>query len=136
MRSFLAFLLVAMAASWAFPSLAATAMGAGGGGLPWEEPLTSIRDSLSGPVATAIGMMGFVIAGAVLVFGGDLSGFVRTVLMLVLALSVLLGANRLLGTFSGSGALIDKSKLPHAAMPAPAKAPVLAPTTRGRAEWN
>ena len=114
MRHFATFLLLAMAILVAFPSLAATAAAAGGSGLPWEAPLDSIRDSLSGPVATAIGMMGFVIAGAVLVFGGDLSGFVRTVLMLVLALSVLLGANKLLGTFSGSGALIDKAKLPHA----------------------
>ena len=113
MRIFSYLFLVYAVFLMAFPAMAASLPG-GGGGLPWETPLTEIKDSLSGPVATAIGMMGFVIAGAVLVFGGDLSGFVRTIIMLVLAVSVLLGANSLLSRFSGSGALIDASRIPHA----------------------
>ena len=48
---------------------AAKASSAGGGGLPWEGPLKKIADSLTGPVALAISLIAFVVAGGTLVFG-------------------------------------------------------------------
>ena len=127
MRQFSWLILLALACLMTVPALASALPGGGGGSLPWETPLTEIKDSLTGPVATAIGMMGFVIAGATLVFGGDLSGFARTVLMLILAVSVLLGAGALLGRFSGSGALInDAPPLLHSS----------AASLRGRGSWS
>lgn len=46
-----------------------------GGSLPYESWLTSLQNSVTGPVAFAISIIGIVIAGGVLIFGGDLNGF-------------------------------------------------------------
>ena len=49
-----------------------------GGSLPYESWLTNLRNSVTGPVAFALSIIGIVIAGGVLIFGGDLNGFFRT----------------------------------------------------------
>lgn len=77
-------------------------------GLPWEEPLTKLRNSLTGPVALAIALIGIVIAGGMLIFGGELGEFARRVIMLVLVLALLVMANNVLSGFYGSsGAVIQ-----------------------------
>ena len=43
---------------------------AGGQALPWEQPLTRLQQSLSGPVAGAIAIIALVAIGVTLVFGG------------------------------------------------------------------
>ena len=83
-----------------------------GGGLPWESPLSSIKDSLTGPVAGAISLVAIVVAGAVLIFGGDFSAFVRALINVVLVISILVGASSLLTHLFGvSGAVISKEQL-------------------------
>jgi len=77
-----------------------------GGGLPYEEGLTSLRNSVTGPVAFALSIIGIVIAGGVLIFGGDLNGFFRSLIFLVLVVALLVGANSMMGTFFGKGAEI------------------------------
>lgn len=77
-----------------------------GGGLPWETPLATIRDSITGPVAYAISMMGIVVAGAMLIWGGEINEFARRVIMLVLVISLIVAASSLLKTLFVSGALI------------------------------
>lgn len=82
------------------------ALAAGGGGLPWEDPLELISDSLSGPVAVSVGIVGFVIAGAIWVFGNDLGDFGRRTIAIVLACSTLLLAKNFIESLFGtSGAL-------------------------------
>ncbi len=79
----------------------------GGGGLPWEAPLVTIRDSLSGPVAGAIALLGIVVCGGMLIWGGEISEFTRRIVMVVLVVALLLGANTMLTTlFQVSGAVI------------------------------
>jgi type IV secretion system protein VirB2 len=79
----------------------------GGGSLPWETPLEAIRDSVTGPVAYAISLMGIVVAGAMLVWGGEIGDFVRRIIMLTLAISLIVfSANSLATLFSVSGAVI------------------------------
>jgi type IV secretion system protein VirB2 len=81
--------------------------GAGGGSLPWETPLEAIRDSVTGPVAYAISLMGIVVAGAMLVWGGEIGDFVRRIIMLTLAISLIVFSANILATlFSVSGAVI------------------------------
>ncbi|OQW86254.1 MAG: conjugal transfer protein TrbC, partial [Rhodoferax ferrireducens] len=46
-----------------------------GGSLPYESWLSSLQDSVTGPVAFALSIIGIVVAGGVLIFGGDLNGF-------------------------------------------------------------
>jgi len=77
-----------------------------GGSLPYESWLTSLRTSVTGPVAFALSIIGIVIAGGVLIFGGDLNGFFRTMIFLVLVMALLVGAQNVMGTFFGRGAEI------------------------------
>lgn len=77
-----------------------------GGALPYESWLTSLRTSVTGPVAFALSIIGIVIAGGVLIFGGDLNGFFRTMIFLVLVMALLVGAQNVMGTFFGRGAEI------------------------------
>ena len=77
-----------------------------GGALPYETWLTSLRNSVTGPVAFALSIIGIVIAGGVLIFGGDLNGFFRTLIFLVLVMALLIGAQNVMGTFFGRGAEI------------------------------
>ena len=84
----------------------AHAAAAGGGGLPYESWLTSIRTSMTGPVAFSFGLIGIVVAGGVLIFGGELNAFARTLLFVVLVMGLLVGANNMMSGLFGSGALL------------------------------
>jgi type IV secretion system protein VirB2 len=77
-----------------------------GGALPYESWLTALRTSVTGPVAFALSIIGIVIAGGVLIFGGDLNGFFRSLIFLVLVMALLVGAQNVMGTFFGRGAEI------------------------------
>lgn len=95
---FLAFLLLA-------PQHAFASEGSGGA-LPYESWLTQLRNSVTGPVAFAISIIGIVIAGGVLIFGGELNAFFRTLIFLVLVMALLIGAQNMMSTFFGRGAEI------------------------------
>lgn len=77
-----------------------------GGSLPYEGWLTNLRNSVTGPVAFAISIIGIVVAGGVLIFGGELNGFFRTLIFIVLVMALLVGAQNMMGTFFGRGAEI------------------------------
>ncbi len=85
-----------------------------GGSLPYESWLTNLRNSVTGPVAFALAIIGIVIAGGVLIFGGDLNGFFRTLVFLVLVMALLVGAQNVMGTFFGRGAEIAGLQHPPA----------------------
>lgn len=79
----------------------------GGGSLPWETPLQTISTSITGPVAYAISLIGIVIAGAMLIWGGEINEFARRVIMLVLVISLIVFASNILSTlFNVSGAVL------------------------------
>jgi len=60
----------------------------GGGGLPWETPLQTLSNSISGPVAYGLSLIGLVVSGGVLIFmGGELNHFARIVVQVVLVIS-------------------------------------------------
>lgn len=84
-----------------------------GGALPYESWLTALKDSVTGPVAFALSIIGIVIAGGVLIFGGDLNGFFRTLIFLVLVMALLVGAQNVMGTFFGRGAEIAAVVIAH-----------------------
>lgn len=77
-----------------------------GGSLPYESWLTNLRNSVTGPVAFALAIIGIVIAGGVLIFGGDLNGFFRTLIFLVLVMALIVGAQNMMSGFFGRGAEI------------------------------
>ncbi len=81
-----------------------------GGGLPYESWLTNLRQSVTGPVAFTLSIIGIVVAGGVLIFGGELNAFFRTIIFLVLVMALLVGAQNMLSSFFG-GAEITVSVL-------------------------
>lgn len=76
-----------------------------GGGLPYEDGLAKLRDSVTGPIAFTVSIIGIIAAGTTLIFGQEISGFLRTVLYLILVISIVVGANNFLATM-GKGASI------------------------------
>jgi len=72
-------------------------------GLPWESPLESIADSLTGPIAKSIGVVALAASGGMLAFGGELSDFTKRIMMVVLALSVMLLAQNFMNLFPSGG---------------------------------
>ena len=80
-----------------------------GGSLPYESWLTNLRNSVTGPVAFALSIIGIVVAGGILIFGGELNGFFRTLIFIVLVMALLVGAQNMMSTFFGRGAVIAGS---------------------------
>jgi len=122
-------ILVTLAAAvlilWA-PDLA-HASAAGGGGLPYESALDKIQKSATGPVAFVLSLVGIVVAGGTLIFGGDLSGFFRSMVVLVLVIGIMVSASNVLQTLFGRGAHVELAR--------PGRALVLADARRGSAPW-
>jgi type IV secretion system protein VirB2 len=87
------------------PELAEASVGTGGG-LPYETWLTSLQNSVTGPVAFSLSIIGIVVAGGVLIFGGDLNGFFRTLIFIVLVMALLVGAQNIMSTLFARGAII------------------------------
>ena len=86
------------------PTFASTA----GGGLPFDSWLTKIQKSITGPFAFSAAIIGLVAAGATLIFGGDMNGFMRTLVFFVLVLSFLVAAQNTMTAITGKGAEIPK----------------------------
>jgi type IV secretion system protein TrbC len=82
-----------------------------GGTLPYESWLMNLRNSVTGPVAFTLSMVGIVVAGGALVMGGDLSGFFRTLVFIVLVLAFLVGAQNMMSNFFGRGAEIADAEI-------------------------
>lgn len=77
------------------------------GGLPWESPMQLIAESLTGPVAYALGLIGIAISGGSMLWGGELTEFGRRAAMIGLVVSVLVFAAPMLSSaFGVTGALI------------------------------
>ena len=84
-------LAVIMFAAMSFSLSEPAFAGSGGGGLPWESPLQQIQQSITGPVAGFIALAAVAIAGAMLIFGGELNDFARRLCYVALVGGVLLG---------------------------------------------
>ncbi len=90
---------IALGAVACHPNLAHAA-NAGGGALPWDTPLTTLRNDITGPVAFTISLLAMVACGAALVFGGEVNEFIRRLIMVVLVAAFLVGVTNLA---SGAG---------------------------------
>jgi type IV secretion system protein VirB2 len=88
------------------PHSALASSAGAGGGLPYESFLTNVTKSVSGPVAYAIALLGVAGAGGTLIFGGDLNGFLRSIILLVCFAALLISAPALLTAISGAGAMV------------------------------
>lgn len=85
----------------------AYASAAGGPGLPWEAPLTTLTNSIRGPVAFAISLLGIIVCGAMLIWGGEISEFMRRSVMLVLVIALLVLSTNVLSGLFASAAVVS-----------------------------
>ena len=96
-----------VAATCGFALLAAPAF-AGGSGMPWEEPLQKVLESVQGPVAKIVAVIIIITTGLTLAFGETAGGF-RRLIQIVFGLSIAFAASSFfLSFFSfGGGALLS-----------------------------
>jgi len=83
-----------------------------GGSLPYETWLTNVRNSATGPVAYAFGIIGIVVAGGGLIFGSDLNGFFRSMLVVVLVMALLVTSNTVMTDLFETSAEIAAAPMP------------------------
>jgi type IV secretory pathway VirB2 component (pilin) len=88
--------------------LAASEVQAAGSGMPWEEPLQKVLDSVQGPVAKIVAVIIIITTGLTLAFGETAGGF-RRLIQIVFGLSIAFAASSFfLSFFSfGGGALVS-----------------------------
>jgi type IV secretory pathway VirB2 component (pilin) len=72
------------------PAFAATT------GLPWDTPWTTIRNSMTGPVAAGIGGIAIATGGLTYAFHGVIEEFIRKISGTVVAIGAAVGAATLL----------------------------------------
>jgi len=80
-------------------------------GMPWESALQTLQRSITGPVAMAISLIAIIAAGAALIFGGDMTGFMRTTVYIVLVLGIIVSASGLLGSLYTTSAVLPVTGL-------------------------
>jgi type IV secretion system protein TrbC len=94
-------------ATFAFGHMAFAAGVGGGGQMPWDAPLTNIETDLSGTTATAIALIAMVGVIGVLIFGGEINHFVRTLCFIVMGAATLVAGNNFFTTIGIAGATVD-----------------------------
>jgi type IV secretory pathway VirB2 component (pilin) len=92
--------LAAIVISFICPDLLASSSG-----MPWEDPLDQITESLTGPVARSVGLIALAITGLTLAMG-EAGGIFRRLVQVVFGLSIAFSAATwgmsLFGTASGA----------------------------------
>ncbi len=85
----------------------ATTAHAAGTGMPWEQPLQQVLDSLTGPVARAAAIVGIIISGMAILFSEG-GGGIRKLAFVGLGIAIMFGAVSFFLTFFGfaGGAVI------------------------------
>ena len=80
---------------------------AAGSGMPWEEPLQQVLESVQGPVAKIVAVIIIITTGLTLAFG-ETAGGLRRLIQIVFGLSIAFAASSFfLSFFSfGGGALV------------------------------
>jgi type IV secretion system protein VirB2 len=86
----------------------ATSAQAAGSGMPWEQPLQQVLESVQGPVAKIVAVIIIIVTGLTLAFGETAGGF-RRLIQIIFGLSIAFAASSFfLSFFSfGGGALIS-----------------------------
>lgn len=81
---------------------------AAGSGMPWEEPLQQVLESVQGPVAKIIAVIIIITTGLTLAFGETSGGF-RRLIQIVFGLSIAFAASSFFLSFFSfaGGALVS-----------------------------
>jgi len=90
-------------------SFVASTSALAGQSLPWDGPLTVLRNNLTGPFAASVSAIAFVAAGAALIFGGeDMSAIAKRILYVVLGVCIVVFGMQFMSALGiiSAGALI------------------------------
>lgn len=74
---------------------------AGDTGLPYEKGMEIFYESMTGPVPFVISLVGIIGCGAMLIFGGEISGFLRTMVFIILVVAVIVQAGSVVTMLGG-----------------------------------
>lgn len=83
-----------------------------GSALPWEGAMDKLVSSITGPVAFGISIIAIVAAGAGLIFGGEISGFLKSTMILALVIGMIVASAKVLSGLFGVGAVIAANYSP------------------------
>ena len=70
-------------------------------GLPWESSLQTLQDSVSGPVAMSLSVISIIVFGSMLIFGGEISQFAKSMCMVALVIALVVSSQSVLSTLFG-----------------------------------
>jgi type IV secretory pathway VirB2 component (pilin) len=88
------------------PAVAFASTGSGGS-LPYETWLSTVRNSISGPVAFTVSLLAMVGGAATLIFQGtDLNAFLRWIIYFVIVVAFVVAAQNVMSGLLGHGAVI------------------------------
>lgn len=86
----------------------------GGSDLPFMGPLDKLKETLSGPYAFAVSIIGIIAAGVKLIMdGGEMGQFMKVLLGLVIVIGLVVGANAFMTSFMGASAVISTALSPE-----------------------
>jgi type IV secretion system protein TrbC len=77
-------------------------------GLPWEAPLQTIRDSITGPAGFSVSIMALGGSGMMIIMGGEMGEFMRMAAKMAFGISMLVLAGQFMAVVfpTASGAVI------------------------------
>lgn len=80
----------------------------GGQGLAFVDNLTALQEAISGPFARAVSIIAIVVCfGALVLMGGEMNQFVKTLIFIVLCISCVIAANSMFDLWGGTSAVIS-----------------------------
>ncbi len=85
--------------------------------MPYVAWLDNLRASTSGPVAYTLSLIGIIVSGGILIFGGDLNGFFRTLIFIVLVTALIVAADNTLRTLQAGAEITPPLVSSSAAQP-------------------
>lgn len=92
-----------------------------GNTLPYEDWLRTLQQSLTGPVAFSVALIGIVCCGATLIFaGGEIGRFMRSLIYIIMVMTMLIGANSLMTRFFNGASIGEMTAADEAAAAEPA----------------
>ena len=108
-------ILLVLSVSYFPEALASTAGGAKP--MPYVAWLDNLRASTSGPVAYTLSLIGIIVSGGILIFGGDLNGFFRTLIFIVLVTALIVASDNTLRTLQAGAEITPPPVISSAAHP-------------------
>lgn len=88
------------------PGVAMAAGAGGGGSMPWNSFLTTLKNDLTGPTAGIVALIAFFALAFQLAWGGEMSDLTRRLVILGMIVSFLVGGSSTLSAMGITGAVV------------------------------